>query len=106
MSDYLLLESGDKVLQETGGTNKIWLEAFVPPEDLILVDVVAGNPVVSVTVESSSPNKSISSVAVVVDPIVVTMSTPLTVTTPRYLRPVRHYIWVYGIDGEKVNVLD
>jgi hypothetical protein len=127
--ENLLLENGDRLLLENG--NGIFLESYEPPEDFLTPDVVVGDvavtatlrvntpkfwtldlvqssPVVTVDPEkfhSSDPNKTISSINIQVGEVEVTMGAPFSVVTPRHYRPQRHYVWVYGYDGNRVNVI-
>lgn len=129
MAFNLTLEDGSKLLLENG--NGIFLEEYVPPNVNLTVDVVADDPIVSTTVRintpkfwsvpisitntpvvtlgsmvSSPPAKFISAVVIAVDDTVVSLSTAFDVSTPRHLRPRRKLVWVYGLDGNRVNVLD
>lgn len=126
MAFNLVLETGDKLLLEN---NKgIFLEEYVPPETFVTVDIDADPAVVTTTLRvntpkfwddlevevddaavtvnewySSDPEKSLS-VDVQAGEAQVTM-TGLSVTSPRHYYPDTHYIWVYDVHGNKVNVV-
>lgn len=122
--ENLLLENGDLLLLENG--NGIFLESYVPPEQLIVVDVVVGDTVVDTTlrvntpkefsvdvvvgalvvtigVEASEPEKFLT-VDVEMGPAVVTLAPPNT-AVPAYTVPKRDLIWVYNYSGEVSNVI-
>lgn len=122
--EYLLLENGDELLLENG--NSMYLEAYVPPEQFLTIDVVAGNtvvgttlrantpkeitvdvvvgsPVITIGVEASAPEKFLT-VDVEMGPAVVTLAPPNT-AVPAYTVPKRDLIWVYNYSGEVTNVI-
>jgi hypothetical protein len=126
--ENLLLENGDKLLLENG--NGIFLESYVPPEDFLTADIEVGDAVVSTTLRvntpkewtvdmemsdpvvtlnpvgmiSSDPNKVWGAVDIVVGEVQMTTSN-ISATTPRHYRPPNHYVWVYDVHGNKVNVI-
>lgn len=126
--DNLLLEDGSKLLLEDG--TGIFLESYVPPNNNITVDadvddvvvtttlrvntpkfwtfdLVQGSPVVTMDpakFHSSDPNKTIGAIDVVVSDPEVTLAA-VGVASPRHYRPTRHYVWIYGYDGNRVNVI-
>lgn len=126
--DNLLLEDGSKLLFESG--QGIFLESYVPPNNFLTPNYVVSDTVMNSVVRantpkfiaalsfgvgqtimtrgimvSSAPAKNINSIVMAAGDTVMSMATAFSVTTPRHMTPTRHYVWVYGLDGKRVNVI-